>query len=535
MKKFTLVASMLCMTALTTFADSKFGNWTLNGSENVVNGGVYSVMAGSDIAAYESSMSSQIATTSDGGQVVASFGTTSATLAKFGTTSWTKTIGGTVSSVIADNDGGVYVAGSYAKTITLGDKTLEGYDDGEGSKWSTFFAHFDKDGNVTAANSVVPTIDQALKDQDINGVYSVVSCNPEQIALVDGKIYVALTFTSVISNADKSESLTAGSYTGYGLASTKTLTIATLNADLGVDHFLFVLSGAKNAKLSSHIQSSKFAVSGNHLYIASQIYGYTNEGFYLQLENQNAVTFDLGTEVNFGTAKGYVLTDINLADKSFTYKPYVGKYDWQVDCSEERSIKSVNVVGDNILVAGDFTGLNSFDLTKSATGGSDVFVASFKKSDCSLNWIAMDGKDEGKKTDYDPWVNNMTSSAIVGDKMYVSGAAGYTSAYSSARYLNGASLYAVDLNNGTMEAISANEYVTGLAAGTTNNQIYVSSFEGGKTALNLGLYTIGGGSGISGVKAEKVSDTKIYNLQGQRLSAPVKGQINIVNGKKVMF
>ena len=37
------------------------------------------------------------------------------------------------------------------------------------------------------------------------------------------------------------------------------------------------------------------------------------------------------------------------------------------------------------------------------------------------------------------------------------------------------------------------------------------------------------------MKADKAGEVKIYNLQGQRLSAPQKGQICIVNGKKVKF
>lgn len=533
MRKFTLVASLL-LTAMTTFADSKFGNWTLNGSENVMTNGVYSLAAGSNTVAYAESLSSQISITSDGSQVVASYGAGYTTLAKYGATSWTKNIAGTIASVIADNEGGVYVAGSFAKTLTLGDKKINGYDDSDGGKCSTFFAHFDKDGNVTALNSVVPSIDQELKDMDQYGYYSKVQCNPEQILNVDGKLYAALNFTSVITNADKSESLTAGSYTGYGCVSTQTLAIVTLNSNLGVDKFLYVLSGPKRASLGADIQSSKFAIADGFLYVVSQVSGYDYQGLFGQVENQKAYTFNLGTQVNYGTAKGYVLSKINLQDNSLQVNPYVGEYDWANECNEQRNIQSVYSVGDNLAVVGDFTGKNSFDLTKSSVGGSDVFVALIGKSDFAVKSFVQDGIDEGKKTDTNYWVNNCTASTLSDGKLYIAGVSGVSEAYSSTRYLKDKALYVVNIDKGTIENVKAGEFVTGLASGSKANQIYISSFEGGKTDLNFGLYTSTATS-ISSAKADKVQDTKIYNLQGQRLAAPVKGQINIVNGKKVIF
>ena len=39
---------------------------------------------------------------------------------------------------------------------------------------------------------------------------------------------------------------------------------------------------------------------------------------------------------------------------------------------------------------------------------------------------------------------------------------------------------------------------------------------------------------IECVSVNHTSDYSIYNLNGQRLSSPVKGQINIINGKKVI-
>ena len=46
-------------------------------------------------------------------------------------------------------------------------------------------------------------------------------------------------------------------------------------------------------------------------------------------------------------------------------------------------------------------------------------------------------------------------------------------------------------------------------------------------------YTIGTGTGIRNITLDSQADTPIYNLLGQRLTAPQKG-INIIGGKKVV-
>ena len=46
-------------------------------------------------------------------------------------------------------------------------------------------------------------------------------------------------------------------------------------------------------------------------------------------------------------------------------------------------------------------------------------------------------------------------------------------------------------------------------------------------------YTIGTGTGIRNITMDSQADTHIYNLRGQRLTAPQKG-INIIGGKKVV-
>ena len=54
---------------------------------------------------------------------------------------------------------------------------------------------------------------------------------------------------------------------------------------------------------------------------------------------------------------------------------------------------------------------------------------------------------------------------------------------------------------------------------------------------NLIIQNIAAGpveQGIENVESVKVFDNAMYNLQGQRILAPVKGQIYIQNGKKML-
>ena len=59
-----------------------------------------------------------------------------------------------------------------------------------------------------------------------------------------------------------------------------------------------------------------------------------------------------------------------------------------------------------------------------------------------------------------------------------------------------------------------------------------------KSADSKASFTISGGkaTGIEGVEAEStVADGAIYTISGQQVSAPVKGQVYIVNGKKIKY
>lgn len=533
---------MLCMTALTTFADSKFGNWTLNGEETKLDGYAY---WSNSTSTSQASVSSQVVLASDGSQIVTGCGvniaaglTSRSIVTKTGTNGWSKSIDGAeIVSAVADNAGGVYVTGVFGTTVTIGDKTLTGYNDSDFNKCATFVAHYDKDGNVLAAVSLVPTKNQDVADkyQYYGQAGNTIYCKAVKLVMDGTTPYLLLNFTDKLSTADGSKTAVSGNYAydWYGstfAGSTASCTLAKLDSEtLGVTDFVFTAKGNDYSDANNYgndVSSSTCSIIDGHLYVAAYFKGNNYGKGNIQAGQSEQVKFDL--TVNEGGCKAFVLADVNLSDMTMTYKLYDGTYAWSEDGKGENTFNDIYANGDNLIVTGTSTGKSLFDATKSATSNTDVFVASVKKNDLSSNWVTLSGVDEGSEN-----VERVSASAVSGGKVYVGAYTGNEPNSSSIKFTNNY-LYAVDTTSGALESVASSDYVFGLASAGAN-QLYVSSYTNETTALNFGLYTIGSGSGISGVKAEKVSDTKIYNLQGQRLSAPVKGQINIVNGKKVMF
>ena len=538
MKKFTLVASLL-LTAMTTFADSKFGNWTLNGEETKIDGAAYFMSYYNGV--YQQCMENTTVATTDGCCVVTGYGAAgwsmNATINKIGTTSWSKSIEGVhIVSAVADNAGGVYVTGNFKSSVTIGDKTLTGYTKDGSNECSAFVAHYDKDGKVLAANAIVPTINEevAAKYQNYGQQDHSVYCNAVKVIFDGTTPYVALTFTDKLSSADGTKTNISGNYAYeyYGsqfACSTQSMTVAKLDVEtLGVNDFVLTVKGNDFSDASNYgcaVNSSVASIADGHLYVASTFKGNGSANGNIQVGQSDLVK--LSIPLNDGGCKAIVLADVNLSDLSLNYNLYTGSYSWSADGNGENTVSDIFASGDDLIVTGTTTSSSLFDNKKVAEGNTDVFVASVKKSGFTSNWSTLSGFAEG-----DDNVERVSSAVVSNGKIYV-GAFSANEPNSSIYKLLTSNLYAINLANGTLENIDVTDYVTSFAV-DKDGKIGVSSYTNETNALNFGLYT-STATGISSVKADKIQNTKIYNLQGQRLSAPVKGQINIVNGKKVMF
>ena len=541
MRKFTLVASLL-LTAMTTFADSKFGNWTLNGSETTLeNYACWRSYTGTT----ESSLSNQVVTTSDGEQVVTGYGAAGysmqSLIKKTGANGWTKTLSAAeITSVVADNAGGVYVTGNFGTTLSIGDQTLKGYADPEGSynHCTAFVAHYDKAGNVLAAKAIAPVINEDVKakyeyyGKQGNSVY----CTSSKILLDGTTPYVVLNFTDKLTSADGEKTVVSGNYAYdyYGMVaagSTRSVTVAQLDAEtLGIKDFVFTAKGNDFSDATNYgtdVTSAAVTISDGVLYAAATFKGNGCANGNVQGLKTDLLPLDI--TCSGGSSKATVMVSENLSTYAFSRKLFNGTYDWNVDGKGDNLVKDLHCVGNNLYLVGTSTGTSLFDEEKKTVGNTDVFVARLAKSSSfGVYWVALSGVAEG-----DGNVEKVTASTVSGDMIYVSA---YTGNEPNPSYVKLSKPYfwAFNYKRGATESIASTEYVTGLAAGSAANQLYISSYKNETDALNFGLYTSTATS-ISSAKADKVQDTKIYNLQGQRLAAPVKGQINIVNGKKVIF
>lgn len=541
MKKFTLAVSMLCMTALSSFADSKFGSWTLNGEETKLENYTF---WGASYNTLKPGIANQTVVTSDGAQVVTGYslsmmtGMQQAIITKTGANGWTRSIASAeITAAVADNAGGIYVAGVFGSSLTIGDKSLTGYKDSENNKCASFIAHYDKDGNLQAANSIVPSLNKEIAEkyeyygQGANSVYAQVN----QL-LTDGtNTYAVVAFTDILSTADGSKTNVSGNYYydyyGYMFGgSTKSYTVAKLDDNLSISDFVFTVKGNDYSDPTNYgcdAYSTVATIADSHLYVATTFKGNGSANGNLIAGQNDPVK--LSIKLNEGGCKASVLADVNLSDMAMNYKLYDGNYTWDSDGKGENAFKAIYANGDNLILTGSSTGSSLFDETKTAKGSADVFVASVKKADFSTDWTALSGVEENGEE-----LELANASTINGDKVYV-GSLTAEVANGSSYTLKAPYLYAVDTKTGEMQSVATTEYVASMAAASEAGQIYVSSFANQTTTVNLGLYNTRNATGISGVKAEQTGDMKIYNLQGQRLSAPVKGQINIINGKKVVY
>lgn len=532
MKNSTLICALLLGASITASAGDgqTFGN--LTAKQEKTWSAVTTVQSTANIA-------NKVCRTSDGNVVVTGYTNTATVQSQFirklggdnlETEIWKKTIDGSIAitDVISDNEGGVFVAGNFAKEIDAEGNTLTGYGS-TSDQAAAFFVHFDDKGNVAAARAIVPTINQDCVDiaASTSGAYygNDVSCNVTNI-VYDGKgnLYASLIFTDKISTTDGSKTLTGGSwyYDGYGIYSNKSFAVAKLNSStLATEDFPIYATSKEGAKDKGYyyaeISSAKIALDGDKLYMALQG-AHTFGDVYLNAFSEDAKT------ITFASS-GYVVACADLASNTLgdNYKQFNAINSVGI----QQALGSIELNGDNMIVTGYFNSQLPFD-NAAATSGfyTTLFAASLKKTDLSLNWAATTGAVDGATTDGREY---QTASAILGDKLYIAGYADERNASSLKIYAN--LLYTVSLADGTVNRLDASQYIGGMAASADGQSLYIASLPTTVYDVTFGLYGTDE-TGISTVsKTATAADTRIFTLGGTQVSSPVRG-INIRGGKK---
>lgn len=532
MKKLTLLASCLLLTAMTATAEG-----TLTQTATKTYTGI--------VTADNARLSNVMAAASDGGVFVAGVFDTafeglepitgSSYIIKSDKTlasTWKVAIQGsaTVTAMVADSDGGVYVGGNLADEVVFNGtdgttKTVQGYMESGAytvSQCAAFFAHYDKDGKLLAVSTIVPTHNA---DLDATGMYfpedGDVYCNVSGLTYADGTLYAALSSTHTITTTDASQTFSAGSYDLYGIGyyiATKAAVVATLDGDMNVTAFPAYVKSKDFSELLSgyNVTTTRMTAANGHLYL-----GLTSTGTTYLTVGDNTQEIAI-TDDTSEAPTGLSVVDIDLSGKTATVKS------WKTDTEYESgtTLASINAYGDGVVVTGNFRGSLPFSTDITANGYSDIFAAKIGSTG-TVDWATTTAYAE--ETELSNKIEELISATtVIGGKAYVGGYVDSISGHALATPL----FYTVDLSTGAMTKLDGTDYISGLAA-YNSTTLLAATQPATMTDVTFSIYD-DASAGISGIVADKAaSNGKIYNLNGQRISKPAKG-LYIVDGKKVI-
>lgn|SRR5574344_235074 len=449
------------------------------------------------------------------------------------TPTWKISIAGAagVTAMISDNNGGVYAAGTLADEVVFNSidgksKTLIGYREGDAfttTRCASFIAHYDKDGNLLTANTIVPAHNAAL---DASGLYNPeagdIYCRINGLAFENSKLYASVVYCGQISTADNTSTLTSGSMDmeggGWFYASLKAGAVAAFNDTLGVASFPVSLASRTFKELYTQEQVNTFTMTGsdNHLYLGFIATGTENFKSF----SEDAKTFTFAAPTEGGTNYGYGVADVDLtAQKTNVIKT------WESSTTEEYSsteIDKIAVSGDNLILSGIFQDKLGFDKTVTATASNDIFAASLKKSDLSVNWAKATGYDEGEATKNE---EIMTTSAIAGDNLYIGGYQSLKADHS----LTAPLLYSFNLSTGATVKNTNETYDFGMTTSADNKLTAVAYSASPITGITFATYDRT--NGISSVKSGDNGITVAYAADNVTFSNECNAEIITTDGK----
>ena len=450
-----------------------------------------------------------------------------------------------VTAILADGEGGVYIAGNFNDKITLGGalggKTLEGKNSGNKCKVNGFLAHIDKDGTVVAANLFRPTINpdlQAASEYYQDG--DNVCCNVTSLAFANGKLYAGMLFTDILSSEEGT--VTAGSYNvqGWGTGSDADFAAAEINVEtLGAKSFPVVFGGPGTYKDTSYwgfnVESGKLTSDGKKLYLAVNVNGYSSKGVLCV----NGEKKDEATFTTMGGINAFYVAGVDVESATVVSKVYDGKYHWVSGASSfiQAEAASLTVDGDNLYLGGSYMQNCPFaagsEMEATAKGNTDIFFLHMDKDDLDWNYIAT--YDE-----YDETADNADNSEVFSaydvkdGTLYIYGAVTlWNNAYTDiAQPVTPLQYHVTDFGEARPVVQDTPEgYTTGVVTSADGKTTYYALLDEAQTTISY-KYVGTVADGISDIKADSKS-SEIYNLQGMKLSAPQKG-VNIIGGKKVV-
>lgn len=303
---------------------------------------------------------------------------------------WATAIQGaaTVTAMDADAAGNLYVAGSFTDMIYVCNAGAQTYQEltGSADQTSAFVVKYNANGTVASAQEIMPTTNQDVLDSW--GYYDTPYFRINKVVAANNKVYVSAIYVGDV-NICSSLSL-KGKYNfvwGFMYADLPSAVVFSLDAN-EMDSPTLVANMSSKEDFTTDMQYAvttvNFAVVGSDVYVAFQGYG---EFVCETLDKTKEVSFFVD---GYGTNEhGALVAKVGATSQFCSYN----NISTDITSDSYDKISAMNVVGGNLYIVGTFRGYCPFDNTLSTVNNgeevstSNIYVASFKTSDLSSNWV----------------------------------------------------------------------------------------------------------------------------------------------------
>ena len=325
-----------------------------------------------------------------------------------------------VKSLTSDTDGNIYAVGVFADKVKLTSKTGTTEATIQGStgtdKSALFILKYSKDGALLAHKEVVPSVKASISS---SGEYY---SGPEETYIrstkavwANNKLYFTAQYTGESTLNDVTltgDYLYFGGFTYVDIPRMSVLSVDASNLS-GLTKEYTVRTDLEGLDSQTGVQSLNFAVNNGTLYVASVATGKV----IIETSHKNE-TLDAGkdgTDLKYG----FIYSEVNGATTNKLFDG--GKL---ATLNSNNSISALTVDDSNVYVAGTYNTNNVFGKAVTFQGGSDSFVAAFKKGTTDVLWLVNSGVDEG---DAKKNAERVTGLVLADNKLLLTGYAEETS------------------------------------------------------------------------------------------------------------